>query len=62
MRKQKTCLIDGVVKELSNKKLRLPHMGWNSVDYKKNDLFESINNNKDFILCIGLNLSPMIIQ
>ncbi len=52
------CLIDGEVKELSNKKLRLPHMGWNSVDYKKNDLFENINNNKDFYFVHRFEFKP----
>ena len=42
--------IPGQVKELSNfnNKLKLPHMGWNQVEYKKDSLMRDIENNKDF--------------
>jgi len=42
--------ISGEVKELSslNNELKLPHMGWNEVNFKKDALLENIDNNKDF--------------
>lgn len=41
-------LIKGEVKEMKQDKLRLPHMGWNQVEYNDNLLFKGIKNNKDF--------------
>ena len=50
------CLIDGEVKELSNKNLDY-HTWVGILDYK-NDLFESINNNKDFYFVHRFEFKP----
>lgn len=44
-------LVDGNIDSLKalNKKLKIPHVGWNSCKYsKKNLLFDGIRNNSDF--------------
>lgn len=35
-------------KNTSNKKFRIPHMGWNSIDPKNINLFKGLNNNSHF--------------
>lgn len=46
---------DAEVKKINNSKqkiLRLPHMGWNSINFVKDDLlFKSIDNNEYFYFC-----------
>ncbi len=42
-------LIDGEVKILKNKKLKLPHLGWSEVNFlRKDNLFKDIPNKKDY--------------
>tara|TARA_B100000242_G_C42903888_1_gene419164 strand:- start:182 stop:787 length:606 start_codon:yes stop_codon:yes gene_type:complete len=45
--------IEGDVKkfEVNNSIMRLPHMGWNSVNIKKNLLFNNISDNEYFYFC-----------
>ena len=44
--------INGEVKKISNnnKNLILPHMGWNTVELQKNDLFKNIKDPKFYFL------------
>ena len=39
--------IKGTVERIKTK-LKLPHIGWNEVNFKKNELFNGIENKKDF--------------
>ena len=42
-------IIEGETKILNNKPNKLPHLGWNSVQFVKNDiLFEGLDNNQDY--------------
>ena len=54
-------LVDGKVSKLykKNKKIKLPHVGWNNLDLKKKDIkiLNNINLKSDFILFILLNVS-----
>ena len=41
--------IEGEVKILKNKPSKLPHIGWNSVNFiENNKIFKNLENNKDF--------------
>ena len=53
-------LVDGKIESLKtlNKKLKIPHVGWNSCKYsKQNILFDGIKNNSDFYFTHSYYLS-----
>ena len=41
-------LIKGHVKKMKTKPYKLPHIGWNTVNLKKNKIFKDLDNKKDF--------------
>ena len=44
--------VDGIVKKIvSDKFFKVPHMGWNKVSTKNNNLFKDIENNSRFYFC-----------
>ena len=50
--------VNGTVKKInSDKYFKVPHMGWNKVDTKNNDLFKNIENNTRFYFCHSYHFS-----
>lgn len=52
--------IEGEIKSFSDLDLdiRVPHMGWNSIDYKEHKLFASIENKSDFYFVHSYYFNP----
>ena len=56
-------IIPGEVKKMNEIPNSLPHIGWNEVDFNKDDiLFENIKINKIFILFTVMNLFQIIMK
>jgi len=50
--------VNGIVKKIeSDKVFKVPHMGWNKVNTKNNDLFRDIENMTRFYFCHSYHFS-----
>lgn len=51
-------IFKGKVKKISAENLKIPHMGWNSVEMKKSKLFAGIKNNSYFYFVHSYHAAP----
>ena len=54
-------LIDGTIKKLDQKKnnIKVPHIGWNKVNFKENQLMEGIKDSSRFYFCHSYYFLPL---
>ncbi len=52
-------LIQGTIKKMDTKKnIKVPHIGWNKVNFKKNELMEGIEDSSRFYFCHSYYFLP----